>query len=281
MQNSGIGYFIYVLSENSEYFFETSDGNKVKPTYKNFRSLLDYEEPSEWSLSTGFLKVGKGDWIWAYFASPDKRIGAVGTVVDDPYWNKEWGGWAVSIKWDSKKTDRLEKSPIFYRDYKQQVQASVNEANKKTRRVFNHWLGDLKPSDKEDKQARTLKKVWREINQRLGQREFRAKLISKRSLCPVTEEKTHQVLEAAHIRPVSDGGTHTLDNGLLLRADIHHLFDRGLIWVDDNDLVRVDDQLKSTEYKKYDGKDLDLPGEKPLTKKLKRNLRYHRELHNR
>jgi len=39
------------------------------------------------------------------------------------------------------------------------------------------------------------------------------------------------VLEAAHIRPVSDGGLHRIDNGLLLRSDVHTLFDRGYVTI--------------------------------------------------
>lgn len=38
-------------------------------------------------------------------------------------------------------------------------------------------------------------------------------------------------LEAAHIRPYGDGGTHDVRNGLLLRRDIHSLFDAGYVTV--------------------------------------------------
>ena len=42
------------------------------------------------------------------------------------------------------------------------------------------------------------------------------------------------MLEAVHIRPYSDGGTHEAKNGLLLRSDIHKLFDNGYVTVDQN-----------------------------------------------
>ncbi len=38
-------------------------------------------------------------------------------------------------------------------------------------------------------------------------------------------------LEAAHIKPYSEGGSHTPNNGLLLRRDIHSLFDAGYVTV--------------------------------------------------
>jgi putative restriction endonuclease len=47
----------------------------------------------------------------------------------------------------------------------------------------------------------------------------------------VTQERTLPALEAAHIRPYSVGGDHEAPNGLLLRRDIHSLFDAGYVTV--------------------------------------------------
>jgi len=47
----------------------------------------------------------------------------------------------------------------------------------------------------------------------------------------VTQERTLPALEAAHIRPYGDGGAHEARNGLLLRRDIHSLFDAGYVTV--------------------------------------------------
>ena len=49
--------------------------------------------------------------------------------------------------------------------------------------------------------------------------------------CAVTQERTLPALEAAHIRPYGDGGVHEARNGLLLRRDIHSLFDAGYVTV--------------------------------------------------
>ena len=70
------------------------------------------------------------------------------------------------------------------------------------------------------------------IHPRLGQRAFRVVVTeSYERQCAVTGEKTLPVLEAAHIRPYSDGGLHEARNGLLLRSDIHQLFDDGYVTV--------------------------------------------------
>ena len=70
------------------------------------------------------------------------------------------------------------------------------------------------------------------VKQRLGQGGFSlvvADAYEKR--CAVSGERTYPVLEAAHIVPVSRGGQHRPQNGLLLRSDIHKLFDRGYVTV--------------------------------------------------
>lgn len=70
------------------------------------------------------------------------------------------------------------------------------------------------------------------IRPRLGQGAFRSGVVDaygKR--CAVTRERTLPALDAAHIRPYSEGGKHEISNGLLLRRDIHSLFDRGYVTV--------------------------------------------------
>jgi putative restriction endonuclease len=49
----------------------------------------------------------------------------------------------------------------------------------------------------------------------------------------VSGERTLPILDAAHIRSYADGGTHEGPNGLLLRTDIHKLFDLGYVSVDE------------------------------------------------
>src|SRR2546426_7691741 len=68
--------------------------------------------------------------------------------------------------------------------------------------------------------------------ERLGQGTFRVLITDTyERRCAVTREKALPVLQAAHIRPVAYGGVHRIDNGLLLRSDIHTLFDRGYVTI--------------------------------------------------
>jgi len=80
---------------------------------------------------------------------------------------------------------------------------------------------------------------------RLGQRSFRLNvMLEYQRRCAVTGEKIWRVLEAAHIQPYSEGGEHQITNGLLLRTDIHRLFDLGYVTVTNDGHFEVGRQLK-------------------------------------
>lgn len=98
--------------------------------------------------------------------------------------------------------------------------------------------------------------------------------------CAITGERTLPVLEAAHIKPYSVVMRHEVSNGLLLRADLHKLFDEGYITVDPHDRrVVVSKRIKEEfengkEYYGLEGRVLREPLE-PWAKPLKENLEYH------
>ncbi|HET9598312.1 MAG TPA: HNH endonuclease [Anaeromyxobacteraceae bacterium] len=70
------------------------------------------------------------------------------------------------------------------------------------------------------------------VRPRLGQGTFRVAVTGAYGgACAVSREHSLPVLEAAHIRPYGSEGSHEIANGLLLRADIHRLFDSGYVTV--------------------------------------------------
>jgi len=103
------------------------------------------------------------------------------------------------------------------------------------------------------------------VRQRLGQGTFRVLItdIYERR-CAVTGEKALPALDAAHIKPVSEEGRHRIDNGLLLRSDIHKLFDAGYVTVAPDYRFLASRKLKSDfdngeEYLQLTGSKLWLP----------------------
>lgn len=97
---------------------------------------------------------------------------------------------------------------------------------------------------------------------RLGQGAFRVLVTDAYSRrCTITGEKTLPVLEAAHIKPFSESGPHFISNGLLLRSDMHKLFDGGYLTITNDLKVEVSSRIKEEfqngkEYYQYHGKDL-------------------------
>jgi putative restriction endonuclease len=80
---------------------------------------------------------------------------------------------------------------------------------------------------------------------RLGQRAFQAVVLNAYGgRCAVTGDRIRPVLQAAHIRPLPSGGEHRLDNGLLLRSDVHTLYDRGYLGVDAKHRLLVSPRLR-------------------------------------
>ena len=84
------------------------------------------------------------------------------------------------------------------------------------------------------------------VQPRLGQGSFRVIVTDAYGRrCAATGERVLPVLEAAHIRPYSEGGEHRVDNGLLLRSDLHTLFDQGYVSVTPEYRIEVSARLKS------------------------------------
>jgi len=84
--------------------------------------------------------------------------------------------------------------------------------------------------------------------------------------CAVTGERALPVLQASRIRPVTEGGEHRIDNGVLLRSDVHTLFDRGYVTITPDERFRVSRRLhdefdNGEAYYALEDRDLWLPPE--------------------
>lgn len=83
------------------------------------------------------------------------------------------------------------------------------------------------------------------VRPRLGQGSFRVLVTDAyQRRCSMTGEKTLPVLEAAHIKGFAAGGEHRVSNGLLLRADLHTLYDRGYVTVTSDHRVEVSRRIR-------------------------------------
>jgi len=87
--------------------------------------------------------------------------------------------------------------------------------------------------------------LTRPVRVRLGQPAFRAELIRRYGLnCAFTGPSPAETLEACHLYSYADVGVHDSEGGLLLRRDLHRLFDHGLIAIDSAGTIDVTDEIR-------------------------------------
>lgn len=120
------------------------------------------------------------------------------------------------------------------------------------------------------------------ITPRLGQGTFRVAVMEAYSrACCVTGEHSLPALEAAHIRPYAEEGPHEVPNGLLLRVDLHRLFDKGYVTVSPERRLEVGARLRrefhnGRSYYPLHGAQLQEPAEASL-RASSEYLRWHNE----
>jgi putative restriction endonuclease len=103
------------------------------------------------------------------------------------------------------------------------------------------------------------------VTPRLGQGAFRIAITEAYGRqCALTDGKVLPALDAAHIRPFSEGGSHNISNGILLRKDIHSVFDSGYATIDEGHRFVVSEKVRDVfnngnEYRRLHGQKIRLP----------------------
>jgi putative restriction endonuclease len=120
------------------------------------------------------------------------------------------------------------------------------------------------------------------VRPRLGQGTFRVAVTQAyQGACAVTGEHSLPVLDVGHIQGFAEGGPHDVRNGLLLRTDVHRLFDRGYVTVTPDFRFEVSARLRKEfengkTYYALQGKTIRLPGNS-LDRPDPELLRWHNE----
>lgn len=138
--------------------------------------------------------------------------------------------------------------------------------------------GAFDPHNTEDAREKTLGAIVH----RRGQPAFRRALLAAyKARCAVTGCTVAEVLEAAHITPYRGKQTNRVQNGLLLRTDIHTLFDLGLVAIDTAKgtfRLVISKTLANTEYAHLAGKHVSVPDEPRLAPSREALERHRKEV---
>lgn len=101
------------------------------------------------------------------------------------------------------------------------------------------------PQDQEGFQDSGRRGAAQIVMPRLGQGSFRVAVMDGFGRrCSITGERTLPILDAAHIKPWAAGGENRAGNGLLLRTDIHRLFDLGYVTLSHDHVFEVNPRLR-------------------------------------
>lgn len=121
------------------------------------------------------------------------------------------------------------------------------------------------------------------IRPRLGQGAFRVEVTAAYGArCAITGERTLPALAACHIKPYAEFGPHTVNNGILLRSDLHNLFDQGYLTVTLDHKVEVSRRIKEEfengrHYYALHGQSLAILPKDPSARPAREFLEWHQD----
>ena len=248
-----------------------------------------------WATNQHRTSIVVGDKVYFYHSGNNAGIYAIGRVVSLPFEREEaseFGQWAVNVEYENLLLPYVRRDELL-------DDVTLRDEKRGEVKVFERYQGTNWPlSDAASQRLEMLvssrnllrvteptnspfdlelsgsepDRVTRSIMQRRGQKNFRDKLLKAYGdRCAVTGDGPTDVLEAAHIEPYASSGLNHHTNGLLLRADIHTLFDLDLIRINpDNLQVETTAELNGSSYSVLAGTKLRerLDGQTPSHKLL-------------
>lgn len=224
-----------------------------------------------WTLSRRLRQLDVGDYVWVRATRPLSAFIGLGQVAAEQ--REDAYGAVFGIRFDDERCRAMAQRPIP--GVLEKLTQTTRLLTEGERRSLHRRAGALPATPPVP--AGKVKRL-QEVVARQGQADFRARLlVAYDSRCAISGTSVAEVLQAAHIEPYNGIPTNVVPNGLLLRADIHDLFDRGLIWVTANMTVGVSAQLAGTEYDSLQGRVVSLPSS-VADRPARRRLASHRRV---
>lgn len=278
---------MFTISNTDETWFEYLKLNELN-------SFVNFWTPTPWNVKT----VKKGSRFYFMLKSPIRKIGGFGEFYEyknlsvEKAWiefgyrngknNKEEFISSIqkyidknSTKFGGKEIDVLTYeigcivlNNCEYWDKDKYIDLADSNINFPTTIVKYKCFDEydyLKISSSEtlefqivNEERQNLNKVL--VNSRKGQGTFKGKVLrAYDNKCCVTGETIPELLEAAHIQEYRSQSSNHIRNGLLLRVDIHRLYDNGLIYIDKDYIIHVSHKITDTPYYQFNGKMISLP----------------------
>lgn len=216
-------------------------GNKAT-AYDIFKVILDCRNGTT---------LGPDSWI-ANEKSNDKRIAREFLLFLENY------GYLNSRQSQNERATNLNQE-FYLTDYQYSLAKSLIDSPEISYKSMSPEQAVPKLAEATEVIAR--KRVLTEITLRPKQAEFRRKLMEAYSgKCLLSNASVSEVLQACHIIPVKNSGNDSVENGFILRSDLHLLYDSGHIKIHEDGTVTLSDYLKKdTFYSKTLPSKINLP----------------------
>lgn len=238
-----------------------------KPKNQQFALSISSTTSSKYTSDTQLSVLPDGTWLFYYSEHSNNK----GDKETDQRWNDSlincmnWGLPVGVFLQQRSGADQYYRALAFVEDYNPITrlftlhgpvlslsESVLSKESKDQGRLFDI---STQPTPEElMKDTRRAVTATRKI--RDGQRKFRNAVLSAyQGCCAVTGCSTTEALQAAHILECRGIEANIVSNGLLLRADIHLLYDSALLSIDpDTNQVVTGALLKNTEYSELKGK---------------------------
>jgi putative restriction endonuclease len=235
----GVGFFVSHSRLPLSLAWDTFGAGNGSATYAEFRSsILSYRNDKN-------------------TIEPDPIIGCI--ILTDPVFFRKEDWFDAPPSW--KKNIVSGKTYSTEEPEGRAIWANVEERLQR----YRFYEKDIKPGDTLVAETPAANRYGAYLSKvRVGQGSFRLLITDAYGRrCAVSGERTVPALEAAHIKPYAESGPHAIANGLLLRSDIHRLFDRGYLTVAEDYSVEVSKRIKEEyengrDYYRYHGQKLEV-----------------------
>lgn len=166
----------------------------------------------------------------------------------------------LGVNWYSSKEARWAKEfLIFLKNYEivDEIKKGVFFADESSLNIMSTLLGTPLPvTSTSPKVTPTLSQTFFQKRERKTvsvlsrpqQQKFRKELLTVQPTCILSGVKSPNVLQACHIIPVKNHGSDDINNGIILRSDLHILYDIGDIKIMEDGSIKLSDQLAADPY---------------------------------
>lgn len=296
------GWFNYLRSRNPDEvnFWQPSGGREFRVLQSGEPFLFKLHSPKNYVVGGGFfVRYSSLPCSLAWEAFGEKNgVGAYAEFLARIRKYRVRSGYAEKIELDPVVGCNVLAQPFFFpekawipvpMDWAPNiVQGKTYDTEQEVGRAL--WtkveqvasaLGLWQPDDVQDEPRGEAPRYL--VKGRLGQGAFRVLVTDAyQRRCAITGERTLPVLEAAHIKPYASEGPNLTQNGLLLRSDLHKLFDIGYLTVTPDYQVEVSARIKEEyqngrEYYAHHGQRLLVLPEAMEEKPSKEFLEWHNQ----